>query len=265
MTHRDDLALALRIADDVDALTIAGSLGEFDVEMKPDDTPVTAIDRAAERLVRDLLERERPADAILGEEYGSSGDDTSGRRWVIDPIDGTKNFVRGVPAWATLIGLLVDGEPTVGVVSAPALGRRWYAATGEGAWATTRVHGFPTEPRPVHVSAVSTLADASLSYSELGEWHAEGKGVQFEALQRAVWRTRAYGDFWSYMLVAEGSVDIAAEPELALHDMAAIVPIVTEAGGAFSSVEGVPGPFGGSALATNGHLHEQVLAILAPR
>lgn len=265
MTHQDDLALALRIADDVDALTIAGSLGDFAVEMKPDDTPVTAIDRAAERLVRDMLERERPADAIVGEEYGSSGDETVGRRWVIDPIDGTKNFVRGVPAWATLIGLLIDGEPAVGVVSAPALGRRWYAALGEGAWSTTRVHGFPTEPRPIHVSTVAHLSDASLSYSEPSEWHAEGKGAEFVTLQKSVWRTRAYGDFWSYMLVAEGSVDIAAEPELALHDMAAIVPIVTEAGGAFTSVSGVPGPFGGSALATNGHLHDQVLAVLASR
>ncbi len=265
MTHQDDLALALRIADEVDALTVAGSLGEFTVEMKPDDTPVTAIDRAAERLVRDILERERPSDAIVGEEYGSSGDEAAGRRWVIDPIDGTKNFVRGVPAWATLIGLLVDGEPTVGVVSAPALGRRWYGAIGEGAWTVTRVHGFPTQPRPIHVSDVSALDEASLSYSEPGEWHTEGKGVEFENLQKAVWRTRAYGDFWSYMLVAEGAVDVAAEPELALHDMAAIVPIVTEAGGTFTSVDGVPGPFGGSALATNRHLHAQVLAILAPR
>lgn len=265
MTHQDDLALALRIADDVDALTVAGSLGDFAVEMKPDDTPVTAIDRAAERLVRDMLERERPTDAILGEEYGSSGDQAAGRRWVIDPIDGTKNFVRGVPAWATLIGLLIDGEPTVGVVSAPALGRRWYGAIGQGAWSTARIHGFPTEPRPLYVSTIANLSDASLSYSEPREWHAEGKGTEFERLQQAVWRTRAYGDFWSYMLVAEGSVDVAAEPELALHDMAAIVPIVTEAGGIFTSVDGLPGPFGGSALATNGLLHEEVLAILAGR
>lgn len=263
MTHEADLALALRIADEVDALTVAGSLGTFAVEMKPDDTPVTAIDRGAEKLARSILASERPDDAIQGEEYGLTGTAKTGRRWIIDPIDGTKNFVRGVPAWATLIGLAVDDAVVVGVVSAPALGRRWYASLGGGAWGITHVHGFPTAPRRLQVSRVPTLREASMSYSEPGEWHEQGKGEAFEALEREVWRTRAFGDFWSYMLVAEGAVDIAAEPELALHDMAALVPIVTEAGGTFTSLDGAAGPFGGSAVATNTLLHEQVLARLA--
>ncbi len=263
MAYDADLALALRIADEVDALTIAGSLGAFAVEFKPDDTPVTAIDRGAERLVRDILAAERPEDAIQGEEYGYAAAAENGRRWVIDPIDGTKNFVRGVPSWGTLIGLVDGDDVVVGVVCAPAVGRRWYASQGGGAWAITRVHGYPADPRRIHVSQVATLADASISYSEDSEWIAEGRGEAWAALKAEARRTRAFGDFWSYMLVAEGVMDIAAEPELALHDMTALVPIVTEAGGVFTSLDGTPGPFGTSALATNGLLHEQVLARLA--
>lgn len=264
MPYADDLALALRIADAVDALTVAGSLGDFAVELKADDTPVTAIDRAAENLVREMLAAERPADAIQGEEYGVT-DGASARRWVVDPIDGTKNFVRGVPAWATLIALVDGDQPVVGVVSAPALGRRWYASQGAGAWATTRLAGFPAEPRRLSVSGVASLADASLSYASLGGWEQRGLLEPFAELLGSMWRTRAFGDFWSYMLVAEGAVDIACEPELALHDMAALVPIVTEAGGRFTSVAGAPGPWGGDAVATNGLLHDAVIAALAPR
>ena len=178
----------------------------------------------------------------------------------MDPIDGTKNFVRGVPVWATLIGLIDNGQVVLGLVSAPALGRRWWAAVGSGAWSGRSL----SSATRLHVSQVSTLADASLSYSSLSGWEEQGRLEGFLDLTRAVWRTRAYGDFWSYMLVAEGAVDIACEPELAVHDMAALVPIVTEAGGVFTSVRGVPGPFGGSALATNGLLHEQVRAYLDP-
>lgn len=264
MSYDLDLALALRIADAVDTLTIAGSQGDFDVEFKADDTPVTAIDRAAEQLVRDLLASERPGDTIQGEEFGiSAGDAADGaRRWVIDPIDGTKNFVRGVPAWATLIGLIEDDSVVVGVVSAPALGRRWYASAGGGAWTVTRVHGFPTEPRQIHVSTTASLEQAALSFSSLGGWEDRGGLDAFVGLTREVRRVRAFGDFWSYMLVAEGSVDIACEPELALHDMVALVPIVTEAGGRFTSLDGEDGPWGGNALATNGLLHDAVVARL---
>ncbi|NTV39744.1 MAG: histidinol phosphatase [Demequinaceae bacterium] len=268
MSYAADLALALSLADAVDALTVAGSLGDFAVEFKADDTPVTAIDRAAEELIRDRLTVERPADTIVGEEFGVTPGTqrfTSPRRWVIDPIDGTKNFVRGVPAWATLIGLIVDDVAVVGVVSAPALGRRWYAAQGSGAWTVTTLPGFPAEPRRISVSDVPTVADAYLSCSSLIGWENRGLLDSIIGLTRVTARTRAFGDFWSYMLVAEGAVDIACEPELALHDMAALVPIVTEAGGSFTSLGGTPGPFGGDALATNGKVHDEVLALLAPR
>ncbi len=182
------------------------------------------------------------------------------RRWVVDPIDGTKNFVRGVPVWATLIALLDGDEVVLGLVSAPALGRRWWAAVGSGAWSGKSLAAASR----LQVSGVDRLEDASLSYSSLSGWEEQGALDGFLDLTRSVWRTRGYGDFWSYVLVAEGAVDIATEPELALHDMAALVPIVTEAGGTFTSVSGVPGPFGGSALATNGLLHEQVRDVLGP-
>jgi histidinol-phosphatase len=229
------------------------------VDSKADGTPVTAADRAAERLVRERIAERFPRDGVIGEEEPEAHGD-SGRRWIIDPIDGTKNFVRGVPVWATLIALVDEGEPVVGVVSAPALGKRWWAAKGAGAYmgrslaAATRLK----------VSNVSELSDASLSYSSLGGWKQRGNLDEFIGLTEEVWRTRAYGDFWSYCLVAEGAVDIACEPELNLYDMAALVPIVTEAGGRFTSLEGEDGPFGGNALATNSILHSEVLKRLNP-
>jgi histidinol-phosphatase len=221
-------------------------------------SPVSDADRAAEELIRGQLRRTRPRDGVLGEELGATGHGP--RQWVVDPIDGTKNFIRGVPVWATLIALVDDGRPVIGLVSAPALGRRWWAATGTGAWTGRSL----SSARRLRVSSIDTLADASLSYASLGGWHERGLSEQFLELTRTVWRTRAYGDFWSYMLLAEGAVDVACEPELALYDMAALVPIVVEAGGRFSSLEGVDGPFGGNALATNGLLHEAALKALAP-
>ena len=256
--YADDLLLALAIADEVDALTLANfATGDLTVELKADETPVTAVDRAAEQLVRRLLAQHRPADAIVGEEYGASGSAT--RRWVVDPIDGTKNFIRDVPVWATLIALFDGDDAVVGVASAPALGRRWFAARGQGAWAGPS----QATARPLHVSKVSSLEEASLSYSDLAEWREAGRLTQFTSLMDEVWRTRAYGDFWSYMLVAEGAVDIATEPELELYDMGALVPIVEEAGGRFTGVDGTPGPHGGNAVATNGLLHDEVLRRLA--
>ncbi len=257
--YDDDLRLAHVIADQVDGLTMSRfKAQDLVVETKPDTTPVTDADRSAEEVVRAQLGRARPRDAVLGEELGHSG--TGARQWVIDPIDGTKNFVRGVPVWATLIALLDEGVPVLGVVSAPALGRRWWAAQGAGSW-TGRSLASASQ---LHVSRVTDLADASLSYSSLGGWEATGRLPGFLHLARTVWRTRAYGDFWSYCLVAEGAVEIATEPELALHDMAALVPVVTEAGGIFTSLEGEPGPFGGNAVATNGLLHRQVVDLLQP-
>ena len=256
--YGDDLRLALVVADAVDQLTTERFRArDLVVETKPDLTPVTDADRAAEALVRAQLGRARPRDGVLGEEMGATPGQggTGSRQWVVDPIDGTKSFVRGVPVWATLLALLDDGEPVLGVVSAPALHRRWWAARGTGAWTGS---SLATATR-LRVSSVASLADASLSSSELPEWDDAGLLEPFVGLTREVWRSRAYGDFWSYALVAEGSVDVACEPELALHDMAALVPVVTEAGGRFTDLGGVDGPFGGSAVATNGLLHEAVL------
>lgn len=253
----DDLRLAHVLADSADSLTMSRFKAlDLNVSKKPDMTDVSDADVAVEELLRNSLARTRPRDAVHGEE----GEDTGWgrRRWVIDPIDGTANFVRGVPVWATLIGLMDGDEVVVGVVSAPALGRRWWASVGGGAY-TGKSLASATR---LQTSSVSSVADASLSYSSLHGWVDAGRGQQFVDLMRECWRTRAYGDFWSYMLLAEGAVDIASEPELALYDMAALVPIVTEAGGIFTSIDGRPGPVGPGALATNGHLHAEVLATL---
>jgi histidinol-phosphatase len=257
-TYDDDLRLAHVLADAVERITMARfRAADLVVEAKPDMSLVTDADRAAEELIRAQLKRTRPRDAVEGEEYETTGHGP--RRWVIDPIDGTHSFVRGVPVWATLISLVDDEEPVLGLVAAPALGRRWWAAAGSGAWSGRSL----TAAKRVAVSRVSRLADASLSYSSLTSWAAVGRQEVFLELAAACWRTRAYGDFWSYMLVADGAVDIAAEPDLAVYDMAALVPIVTEAGGRFTSLEGRPGPWGGSAVASNGILHDRVLARLS--
>jgi len=253
----DDLRLAHVLADDADSLSMSRFKAlDLHVVTKPDLTPVTDADKSVEEAIRRTLSRARSRDAVIGEEQGSTGH--SQRQWVIDPIDGTKNFVRGVPVWATLIALMVDDEVVVGCVSAPQLNRRWWASKGGGAWTGRSL----MKANPCRVSDVSDLADASLSYSSLSGWDERDRLDDFLALSRRCWRTRAYGDFWSYMLVAEGAVDIAAEPELELYDMAALDVIVREAGGSFTSLDGKPGPFGGNALATNGRLHDQALAFL---
>ncbi|TKA10562.1 histidinol-phosphatase [Actinacidiphila oryziradicis] len=261
MPFNDDLRLAHILADAADAATMERFKAlDLKVETKPDMTPVSEADKQAEELIRSQLQRARPRDAVLGEEYGSQG--TGPRRWIIDPIDGTKNYVRGVPVWATLISLVVRGEHgdegVVGVVSAPALGRRWWAAQGTGAY-TGRSLAAATRLR---VSQVERLEDASFGYSSLSGWEEHGQLPDFLDLTRACWRTRGYGDFWPYMMVAEGSVDICAEPELSLWDMAAPSVVVQEAGGVFTSLDGRPGPFGGNAAASNGLLHEDLLGYL---
>ncbi|MGY5764930.1 inositol monophosphatase family protein [Brachybacterium sp. DNPG3] len=258
--YAEDLRLAHVLADAVDQLTMSRfKAQDLQVSTKPDLTEVTDADRGAEELIRAQLKRSRSRDQVIGEEFGTTG--SSPRQWVIDPIDGTANFVRGVPVWGTLIGLIEDGEPVIGLVSAPALSRRWWGGTGAGAWTGTRI----TSASALRVSTVDDIAEASLSYASLDGWADDDRLPQMLNLMQRFWRTRAYGDFWSYMLVAEGAVDVACEPSLALHDMAALVPIVTQAGGRFTSLAGEPGPFGGSAVATNGPLHEEVLAALAPR
>jgi len=253
--HEPDLALAHSLADAADAITHERfRAADLHVEAKPDLTPVSDADRTVETGLRELVARTHPADAVVGEEYGETG--TSTRRWVIDPIDGTKNFVRGHPVWASLIALQVDGEVTVGVVSAPALGRRWWASRGAGAWTRDVDSGI----RPCSVSQVNSLDDAFLSYAGLGGWGERESG--FLALTKSVWRTRAFGDFWGYTMVAEGTVDLTTEPEVSLWDLAAVAILVEEAGGTFTDLSGRPGPDGGSALATNGPLHQRALATL---
>lgn len=253
-----DLSFARELADTADAISRARfRASDLTVTMKPDMTEVTDADRAVETAIRDTITAARPQDSIYGEEFGTVGD--SSRQWIIDPIDGTSNFVRGVPVWSTLIALAVDGVPVVGVVSAPALGRRWWAARGLGAF-TSDLDGTQ---RSIRVSGVSALEHVSSSLSGVDRFEDAGHLDGYLALMRSVWRTRDYSDAWPYMMVAEGIVDVAGEFDLKPYDMAALFPIVQEAGGRFTSMDGEDGPWHGSALATNGLVHDIVRALLA--
>lgn len=259
--HLSDLDLALDMADAADRISMKHYFAtHLDVQLKPDHTPVTEADKAVEKRLRSALKKLRPADGIIGEEFGGAtwSHLPSGRTWVIDPIDATKNYMRHVPVWATLIALLVDGVPELGVVSAPALGRRWWAQSGQGAWLS--------EPgRRVHhlgVSSVASLSDASFSYSDSAGWADQDALGGLDVLVADCWRTRAYGDYWSHMLVAEGAVDIAVETELKIWDMAALVAIVREAGGRATSFDGGDPLLGSSIVSSNGLLHDAVLAAL---
>lgn len=230
------------------------------VSTKVDMTPVSDADRAAEQAMRERLAADRPEDAVLGEEFGASGASGNapagnGRRWILDPLDGTKNFVRGVPIWGSLIALERDGEVEVGVVSAPALGRRWWAARGHGAYA---------DGRPISASKVATLADAFLGYDSFLYFFDEGLDAPFLDLARRCWRNRGFSDFWTHLLVAEGALDVAvhAEPGAQLWDLAPLLVIVEEAGGRFTDLAGAARADGGTAFSSNGLLHDQVLAIL---
>lgn len=257
-TRGSDLTLAMRLADAADSITLARYQSiDLVVTTKPDNTPVTDADKAAEEAIRALLKNHRPEDGIVGEEFGNDSGGAQ-RYWVIDPIDGTKNFLRGVPTWATLIGLIEkqsDGSEVVvvGVVSAPALFRRWYASEGNGAFVSVN----KAAPVRIHVSQVSEIKDASISYSDFIGWGQ--RFAPFQELLASAWRTRGIGDFWSHMLVAEGAVDVAAEPSLAVWDMAALDIIVREAGGRFTNVAGENGPLGGSGLSTNSLIHQKIV------
>ncbi|MFC5185283.1 histidinol-phosphatase [Actinomadura harenae] len=256
----DDLRLAHVLADAADDITTRRFRAlDLTIETKPDLTPVSDADRSVEEQIRSTLSRARPRDAVLGEEYGRTAGTGAGRRcWVIDPIDATKNFVRGVPVWATLIALMEHDEVVVGVVSAPSLNRRWWAMRDGGAWTGRSLN----RAQRIQVSQVTDLSDASLSFSSLSGWEEQGRLDRFLDLTRSVWRTRAFGDFWSHMMVAEGAVDISAEPEVSLWDLAALQVIVEEAGGMFTDLSGIPGPDGGSVVCTNGQLHAEVLKAL---
>jgi histidinol-phosphatase len=267
--HDDDLELALSLADTADKITMARYRAtDLQVETKPDMTPVTESDKAVEFALRERLAADKPNDAVIGEEFGgapeagvdaggqraTSGSDGVGRRtWVIDPIDGTKSYVRGMDTWSTLIALIVDGVVVVGVVSMPALGKRWWATRGGGAFA---------DGRRLRVSTIRELEDAQLMWSGVEEWDAVGGADRLLTLARACWRTRGVGDAWQYMLVAEGAAEIAVDPEATLWDLAAVSIVVEEAGGRFTSVTGDSGAGAGSGLATNGPLHDVVLDLL---
>jgi histidinol-phosphatase len=231
-----DLAFALELADLADSLSLPRfRASDLRIEAKPDLTPVTDADRAVERALREWIAAERPGEGVLGEE---EGDDGGSVRWIVDPIDGTRNFSRGIPVWATLIALERDGGLTTAVVSAPALGRRWWASRGEGAFA---------DGEPIRVSHVAALADASVSCS-----HAR----DLARVEPVAWHARGLGDFWQHVLVAEGALDAAIDTELALWDSAAVELVVTEAGG--RAAVAADGQF----FTTNGRVHDEVLALL---
>ena len=260
--YADDLSLAHLLADTADSISMARFRAlDLHVESKPDLTPVSDADTAVEKAIRATLARARPRDGVLGEEFGASAPAKGTRHWVIDPIDGTKNFVRGVPVWGTLIALMEGDTPVAGLVSAPALGRRWWGAAGHGAYAGRHQRAASR----IRVSAVNRLADASFCYSSLTGWAENGRLEAMVDIILQVWRSRAYGDFYGYMLLAEGALDAMVEPELSLWDVAALIPIVTEAGGRFTDLDGHPGPGGGSAIATNGLLHDDLLSRLTDR
>lgn len=273
---QDDLALAHALADLADAISLDRyQAQDLLITTKPDNTPVTDADRAVETAIREALATHRHTDGLVGEEFGSDKG-TSGRYWVIDPIDGTKNFMRGVPTWATLIALVqVDAsgveEVVVGIASAPALARRWSAAKGHGAFVRfnsgsvddlSEDFDSASNEKKICVSKIGKLSDASISYSDFVGWG--DRLVPFQKILANAWRTRGIGDFWSHMLVAEGAVDVAIEPSLAVWDMAALDIIVREAGGTFTNTAGNNGPFGGSGVSTNGLLHNAVINGLNP-
>ena len=253
-----DLALALALADSADVITQRWfRSADLDVETKADMTPVSVADREVERTLRSMIADKRPDHGVLGEEYGDT-EAAGSARWIIDPIDGTKNYVRGVPVFATLIALEVDGVLTLGVASAPALGRRWWGVRGEGAWANGA---------PISVSGTRRIDDAFLSsdsFDTFDRWDPS-RADAFAALTKQCARSRGFGDFWSHMLVAEGAIDIAVEPEVSYWDLAAVAVIVEAAGGRFTDLSGTARADGGSALSTNGLLHDDVLAVLSAR
>lgn len=253
----EDLALALRLADAADAASMARfDAADLDIRTKADSTHVTEADLATEKAIRAILETERPGDGVFGEEFGVTGD--SARQWIIDPIDGTANYLKGIPMWTVLIALSIDGVPRVGVASQPALGRRWWGATGLGAW-TDVPDG---EPKRLRVSEVDSVEAASASFQSIAQWDESGHLDALVRLSRAVWRDRGYGDTWPYMLLAEGRLEFVAEFGVKEYDIAALVPIITEAGGRFTSFDGNDSIGERSSLATNGRLHEAFLALL---
>ncbi len=251
-----DLALALELADQADAVSLRHfRRSGLVVETKADLSPVSEADRDVEQLLRRRLEVARPTHAIVGEEFGqTAGTAADGPRWVIDPIDGTRKFVRGLPGWGTLIALEDAGGMLVGVASAPALGRRWWAGRGLGAFA---------DGQPIQVSRIPTLAESHVTHGPLESWARAGRAAQLADIAVRSSATSGYGDFWIHMLVAEGAAEAALEVEAAVWDLAALKVIVEEAGGRFTDLRGAPTAEGGSAISSNGLVHAEVLRLLA--
>ena len=252
----EELALAIRIADAADAISLPYfERQNFTVSRKTDRSEVTEADRNTETAIIEILAERRPQHAIYGEEHGYSGNADSPWQWVIDPIDGTSNFVRGVPVWATLIALVhkIEG-PVMGVISAPALPRRWWGGRGIGSFANGR---------PITVSDVSTISAAQVSVTFNAGWDEAGGTAALVALQQRAYRARGYGDFWQHMLVAEGAVDIAVDAiGLAPYDNAAVQAIVETAGGRHTDRFGVRNYQHNSAISSNGRLHDEVITSL---
>lgn len=251
------LSLALEMCNEADRLALRWYRREVPTERKPDRTLVTEADRAIERLVRDRIRNLYPGHGLVGEEYGSE-DGAAGVRWYIDPIDGTHNFARGVPIFGTLLAIEVEGEMQVGVISAPAMGERWYAARGSGSWHVDR-EGVR---RRLKVSGVGALDEAQVLYSSFRENVRSGLMPGFEGLVDASWRERGFGDFWGYALVAEGAAEVMLETGMHSWDVAAPLVIIEEAGGRVTDVTGARDVRAPSFVGSNGHLHEEILARL---
>ena len=254
-TLQDDLSLALRVTAIADGVSLSGFTSrQFGVSRKADNSEVTEIDRATEQAIVEVFTTERPSYGIFGEEYGVSGPANAEATWVIDPIDGTTNFVRGVPVWATLIALVHNGVPVLGVVSAPAMGFRWWATTGGGAFFNgTRIDA----------SSTATISEAHVSTTPNAGWQAVGGIPKLVQLQTDALRARGFGDFWQHMLVAQGAIDVAVDViGLQPYDNAAIYPIVQEAGGTITDRFGNADWQADSSVSSNGVLHAEVIARL---
>jgi len=247
----------LAIADVTDTIALRHFRRAVRVSTKPDRTLVTEADQAIERLVRERIHRAYPDHGLVGEEYGTEAGGAP-VRWYIDPIDGTHNFVRGVPLFALLLAVEQDGVLQAAVISAPALRERWYAWRGGGAWARGGAATESDPPRRLQVSDVAAIEDAQVLHGSVRDLEMSGRAPGFNALLRDAWRDRGFGDFWGYALVAEGAAEAMVEIGLKAWDAAAPAMIVEEAGGRWSDFEGRPRLASGTFMATNGHLHEEI-------
>ena len=253
------LALAQAACDEADGLARGAFRRDLRISTKPDRTFVTEADQAIERAIRGRIHAAWPEHGLVGEEYGTEAGDAP-TRWYIDPIDGTHNFIRGVPLFGTLLAVEHDGELQAAVISAPALHGRWWARRGGGAWA--RGIDDPAARR-IHVSSVASLGDAQVLYGSGHDIEASGLAPGFHGLLGEVWRERGFGDFWGYTLLAEGAAEAMIEVELSSWDAAAPTVLIEEAGGRVTDFTGRRAIESGTFLATNGPLHDEVRARLA--